>query len=60
VQSLADALEKLDQRERDIILLHYYRGETLKEVAEKMNISYSYVKILHNNALANLKELFEY
>ena len=58
LESLADALETLDERERDIIIFHYYSGMTLKETAEKMNISYSYVKLLHNNALAAMKNYF--
>lgn len=58
LETLADALEKLDTRERDIIIFHYYSGMTLKDVAEKMGISYSYVKLLHNNALAALKNFF--
>lgn len=55
LDSLADALEKLDVRERDIVVFHYYYGMTFKDVADKMGISYSYVKLLHNNALASLK-----
>lgn len=58
LETLADALEKLDTRERDIIIFHYYSGMTLKDVAEKMGISYSYVKLLHNNALVALKDFF--
>ena len=41
LNELADALEKLPQRERDLIILHYYTGLTLKEVAVKMSMSYS-------------------
>ena len=48
-------LEKLDERARDIIILRYYSGFKLTEIAEKLDISYSYVKLLHNNALENLK-----
>ena len=53
---LCDALESLDERSRDLIIFHYYKGLTLKEIAEKMSISYSYAKLLHNNALAKLKD----
>lgn len=56
---LADALESLDERERDIIILHYYSKETLKTIGEKMNISYAYVKVLHNKALSALEKYFE-
>ncbi len=53
---LADALEKLDERERDIIVFHYYSGKTLKEIADIIGISYSYTKLLHNNALSHMKK----
>ena len=55
LEDLANALERLTERERDIIILHYYSGKTLKNIAEKMNISYSYVKLLHGNALKALR-----
>ncbi|MCQ2435403.1 MAG: sigma-70 family RNA polymerase sigma factor [Clostridia bacterium] len=58
LQQLADALEKLDDRQRDIVILHYYSGKTLLQIADHMSLSYSYVKVLHNKALANLKVLF--
>lgn len=56
LSDLCDALESLDERSRDLIIFHYYKGLTLKEIAEKMSISYSYAKLLHNNALAKLKD----
>jgi len=57
LEILANALEKLEERERDIIILRYYSNLTLKVIAERLNISYAYVKILHNKALAELKNL---
>ncbi len=57
LKSLADALEQLSQRERDIIILHYYSGKTLKNIAEIMDISYSYVKLLHTKALKVLHKI---
>lgn len=59
LDGLADALEKLNQRERDIIILRFYSGLTLKEIAEKMGISYAYVKLLQNKALVTLKDILE-
>lgn len=56
LSELCDALESLDERSRDLIIFHYYKGLTLKEIAEKMSISYSYAKLLQNNALARLKD----
>ena len=58
LDTLADALEALESRQRDIILLHYYSGLTLKEVAVRMGMSYSNVKLLHNKALAEMQRYF--
>lgn len=57
LEKLADALQTLDERERDIIILRFYSGKTLKEIAEKMDISYAYVKVLQNKAFDKLKKL---
>ena len=56
LDALAEALEKLDSRSRDIVILRYYSGKTLKEIADSMRISYAYVKQLHSRALAALRE----
>ena len=59
LETLATALESLEERERDIIILHFYFGKTLKETAQRMGISYAYVKVLQNKALGNMKNYFE-
>lgn len=56
---LADALEQLDERLRDIIVLHYYGGKTLTEIAPAMGMSYPNIKILHKKALERLRKLIE-
>lgn len=58
LETLADALEKLEERERSLIVYRYYSGMTLKEAAEKLGISYSYTKLLHNKALKELQNFF--
>lgn len=58
LETLADALQSLDERERDIIIFHYYNHITLTEIAEKIGISYAYVKVLHNKALSKMKKFF--
>ena len=55
LESLADALESMNERERDIIILRYYSGKTLREIAEQMGISYAYVKVLQNKAFDALR-----
>ena len=57
LEELADALEQLPQRERDLIILHYYSGLTLKECATKLGMSYSNCKLVHNKALMELRTL---
>lgn len=56
LEMLAAALEKLGEREREIIVLRYYSGKTLREIADTLRISYSYVKVMHNKAMSELKK----
>lgn len=55
LEELADALEHLPQRERDVILLHYYKEMTLKEIAQLMGVSYATAKNIHQRAMIQLK-----
>ncbi len=55
---LADALLTLKEKERDLIVLHYYHGHTLKTVAEMMGMSYINAKVLHKKALAALRAFY--
>jgi len=59
LDTLADALMTLKERERDLILLHYYKGLTLKEAADKMGMSYINAKVIHKKALSGLKTYFQ-
>ncbi|MGN0597029.1 MAG: RNA polymerase sigma factor [Ruminiclostridium sp.] len=60
LEELAKALKKLNERERDIVVFHYYSGIPLKQVAEKMGLAYSTVRLAHNSALAKLKKYLDY
>ena len=53
---LAQALERLPERERDLIVMHYYNNMQLKEIALKMHMSYSNCKLVHNKALMKLRQ----
>ena len=55
---LAEALLCLKERERDLIVLHYYSGHTLKTVAEMMGMSYINAKVIHKKALASLRAFY--
>ncbi len=56
LDELASALEKLPERERDLIILHYYHNKQLKEIAVKLHMSYSNCKLIHNKALLKLRQ----
>lgn len=55
LEDLADALETLSERERDLIILHYYKGYTLKRISEMMGMSYINAKLIHTKALSMLR-----
>ena len=57
LEALADALEQLPQELRDIIILRYYKGLTLQDIAGKMNLSYGITKLRHREALGKLRDL---
>ncbi|MBQ0002818.1 MAG: sigma-70 family RNA polymerase sigma factor [Treponema sp.] len=56
LDELADALLKLKENERQIIVLVFYQDMTIKEAAAKIGMSYSNAKIVHASALAKLKD----
>ena len=59
LSELAGALRALPEELRDIIVLRYYDGKPLTEVAEIMGLSYGAVKLRHQSALAKLRNLFQ-
>ena len=56
IELLAKALENLSEKDRSIVILYYYKNYNLKEIAEKMNISYNSCKQHHKMALNYLKD----
>lgn len=56
---LAQALKELPEKQRDLIILRYYDGMTLKDISSKMGISYAYSKIIHAKAINNLREFID-
>ena len=55
LSELAAALRKLPEQLRDIIVLRYYDGKPLTEIAGIMNLSYGAVKLRHQNAVLMLR-----
>ena len=56
--ALKDALDKLNKREREILLLRYYLGKTQVEVSESIGISQAQVSRLEKNAINSIKKNF--
>ena len=56
LSELAAALKRLPEQMRDIIVLRYYDGKPLTEIAELMNLSYGAVKLRHQNAVLMLRQ----
>lgn len=59
LELLASALNNLDERKRKIIVMHYYQKISLKDIANNLDISYVYTKVLHKTALDELKTLIK-
>ena len=55
LSELAAALKKLPQQMMDIVILRYYDGKPLTEIARMMDLSYGAVKLRHQSALVLLK-----
>ena len=57
VQSLAlqEAMQRLDERELNIIRLRFFEGKTQTEVADEIAISQAQVSRLEKNALKSMR-----
>lgn len=56
ILSLKSSLNKLNKREREILLLRYFIGKTQIEVSDAIGISQAQVSRLEKNAIANIRE----
>ena len=56
---LADAIEMLPQQQRDILILRFYRGWTLKKIAEKMGLTYKTAADRQKKALDSLRKMLK-
>ncbi|AEE13662.1 RNA polymerase, sigma 28 subunit, FliA/WhiG [Thermodesulfobium narugense DSM 14796] len=56
---LSMAIEKLEEREKQVIDLYYYEDLSLDEIAKILNISVSRVSQIHGKALIKLKSQLE-
>ena len=54
--SLAEAMERLGERERKIIQMRFFEGKTQMEIAKEIHISQAQVSRLEKNALEFMKQ----
>ena len=59
LEKLAKALETLSDKERKVIILHYYEGVPLNIACKQIGISYPYIKIMHRTALTKISKVFK-
>ena len=52
---IAEALEQLTEKERQVVVLYYYEDMTLKEISCVLEVSESRVSQLHTKSLAKIK-----
>lgn len=55
--TLAEAITKLNNREKDILLKRYYEGKTQMEVSNEVGISQAQVSRLEKNAVEHIREI---
>ncbi|HME43675.1 MAG TPA: FliA/WhiG family RNA polymerase sigma factor [Syntrophorhabdales bacterium] len=56
---LGKEIEKLSERQRQVLTFYYYEDMNMKEIAELLNITESRVSQIHSQALLNLRARFK-
>ena len=49
-------MDKLDEREQDIIQSHYFQGETFESISQRLGVSKQRVSQLHLRAVRKMRE----
>ena len=57
--TIAEALKRLNDKEKNIIIRRYFHGRTQMEVADEIGISQAQVSRLEKNALENIKRYYK-
>ena len=55
-QMLAETLEKLTEKEKQVVLMYYYEDMTLKEISKVLDVSESRVSQLHTKAIVKMRK----
>lgn len=56
---IKDSILKLDERERKIIILRYYRDKTQSEVAKELSVSQVQISRLETKIIEKLRASFK-
>ena len=59
LEILAEAIEKLKDKDKLILNLYYYEKLTLKEIGQILEVSESRVCQLHSRAIRNLRAVMQ-
>lgn len=59
LSELDRALDTLTEREREIVILHYYHGLSHREISEKMHLSYTNVRQLCHVSIKKLRKVMK-
>jgi len=57
--TIAEAMKKLNEKEKNIIMRRYFDGKTQMEVADEIGISQAQVSRLEKSALKNIKKMYK-
>ena len=57
--TMMQAMEKLNEKERNIIIRRYFDGRTQMEVADEIGISQAQVSRLEKSAIDHIKKLYK-
>lgn len=55
--SLRDGIEKLPEKEKNVILMRYYLGKTQMEISNELNMSQAQISRLESSAIKQLKSI---
>jgi RNA polymerase sigma factor for flagellar operon FliA len=55
--ALRNSIEKLDEREKDIIKSHYFGGETFESISQRLDVSKQRISQLHLRAVRKMRGL---
>jgi RNA polymerase sigma factor FliA len=53
--ALRESIEKLDEREQDIIKSHYFAGETFESISQRLDVSKQRISQLHLRAVRKMR-----